>query len=135
MEMTYDRLNTDELQGNTQADYLVAFDARFRIVDGLITVFEEPGFPVVELARSLLIWLDDPARKDFEFDSMSYEEVGSVAVRRQVGGWVVESDFDPGSTTSPLEWAEVERGCRGLVSRVESDLLALGLNPSEVLRR
>lgn len=33
MEITYDRLRTDELQGTTQVDYLVAFDAHLRLLD------------------------------------------------------------------------------------------------------
>jgi hypothetical protein len=127
MEMTYDRLNTDELRGTTQTDYLVSLDAHFRVLDGQVTVYDEPGFPVVELARSLLIWLGDADRQDVEFDSMSYEEVGSVAVRREADGWIVKSVFVPGASTSPHGWAEVERGCLDFVSRVESDLLALGL--------
>ena len=53
-------------------------------------VYDEPAFPVVELARSLLIWLDDPERSDLEFDSMSYEEVGLVAMRGRAEGWTVE---------------------------------------------
>lgn len=57
MEMTYDRLNADELHGTTRTDYLVSLDAHFRVVDGPMTVVDEPGFPVVELARSLLVWL------------------------------------------------------------------------------
>jgi hypothetical protein len=52
-----------------------------RVVAGDETVYGEPGFPVVELARSLLIWLGNPDRGDFEFDSMSFEEVGSIAFR------------------------------------------------------
>lgn len=135
MEMTYDRLNTDELRGTAQADYLVSLDAHFRLVDGALTIYDEPAFPVVELARSLLIWLDDLGRNDFEFDSMSYEEVGSVAVHRYETGWTVESVFAPGASTSPLTWTEVERSCREFVSRVEGDLRALGLDPDEVLRR
>ncbi|WP_443678882.1 DUF7878 domain-containing protein [Prauserella alba] len=62
--MTYDRLNTDECRGAARVDFLVSLDARLRVVDGHVTVLDEPGFPVVELARSLLIWLGDPSRRD-----------------------------------------------------------------------
>lgn len=65
MEMTYDRLNTDELRGSTQADYLVSLDADFRMEDGDSLVYQEPSFPIVELARSMLTWLNDPDRDDF----------------------------------------------------------------------
>lgn len=57
MDLTCDHLNSDELRGTTQTDFLVALDGHFRIHDGDVTIYDEPGFPVVELARSLLIWL------------------------------------------------------------------------------
>lgn len=135
MEMTYDYLNTAELRGTTQADYLIAFDAALRVVLGDETVYAEPGFPVVELARSLRIWLGNPGRGDFEFDSMSFEEVGSVAFRQTTAGWTFTSVFQRGASTAPVDWADVEQCCRRLVSRVEADLTALGLDPDEVLKR
>lgn len=135
MEMTYDHLNTDELRGTTQADYLIALDAALRVVIGDETVYAEPGFPVVELARSLRIWLGNPTRGDFEFDSMSFEEVGSVAFRQTTVGWMFGSVFQAGASTTPVDWAEVAQCCRRLVSRVEIDLAALGLDPDEVLKR
>lgn len=56
-------------RGATRADFLVSLDAQLRVVDdGGVTVLDEPGFPVVELARSSLIWLGDSERRDFEFD-------------------------------------------------------------------
>lgn len=135
MEMTYDQLNTDEVRGTTQADYLISLDASFRIVDGDKAVYEEPAFPVVELARSLLMWLDAPDLGDFEFESMSFEEVGSVAVRQVQGAWVFGSVFAPESSSGPVRWAEVERCVRTFVSRVEQDLRALGIDPDKVTRR
>lgn len=45
MQMTYDRLNTDELRGTTQTDYLVSSDAHPRVVDGLVTATTSLGFP------------------------------------------------------------------------------------------
>jgi hypothetical protein len=135
MEMIYDRLNSDELRGTTQADYLIAFDADLRVVAGNETVYDEPSFPVVELARSLLIWLGNPDRGDFEFDSMSFEDVGSIAFRQTPAGWAFGAAFDPGASTAPIDWTEVVSCCRHLISRVEVDLAALGLDPAEVLRR
>lgn len=134
MDMTYEHLNTNELRGATQADYLIAFDADLRVVVGDETVYAEPGFPVVELARSLRSWLESPGDGDFEFDSMSIEEVGSVAFRRTAAGWTFSSVFEPGASRTLADWAEVEQGCRRMVSRVEADLVALGLDPDEVLR-
>lgn len=133
MEMTYDHLNSDELRGATQSDYLVALDAHFRLVEDDVTVYDEPGFPVVELARSLLLWLRDRRLGDFDFDSMSYEEVGSLAIRRSDSGWTFTSIFAPDAITGSVDRAEVERCCRSFVARVESDLRHLGLDPDEVI--
>jgi hypothetical protein len=133
--MTFDRLRTDELRGTTQADYLVSLDAPFRILDGDDVFYEENAFPVVELARSLLTWLDDPARGDFEFSSMSFEEVGTVRVRETDAGWTFSSVFDPAASSPPVDWAEVERCVRMFVSGVERDLRALGIDPATTIRR
>lgn len=135
MEMTYDRLNTDDLRGATQTDYLVALDAHFRLLDDDVTIYDEPGFPVVELARSLLIWLRDPDLGDFEFDSMSYEEVGSLAIRRASSGWTFSSIFAPDAVGAPVDRVEVDRCCQSLIARVEAHLEKLGLDPDEVIRR
>lgn len=135
MQLSYERLNTDELQGTTQADYLVSLDAHFRILNGDEQIYEEPVFPVVELARSLLMWLEDPVRGDFEFDSMSFEEAGSVTVRRVPDGWMFSSIFRPDSSSGSVDWAEVERCVRTFVSRIERDLRALGIDFDEIVRR
>lgn len=135
MEMSYDRLDAADLRGSMQSDYLVALDARFRLADGGVVICDELGFPVVELARSLFLWLADPEREDFEFDSMSYEEAGALVLRRRTGGWTAESAFAPGGSTSTVGWAEVERCCGELIARVERDLLALGVDPRPVIRR
>lgn len=47
-------LDVSEIQGRSQADVLVGVDADFRLVDGDLVIYEEPSFPVVELAWSLL---------------------------------------------------------------------------------
>src|SRR5689334_2396034 len=127
MEMTYDRLNTDSLRGATHTDYLIATDAQFRLADGDVPIYDEPGFPVVELARSLLSWLSDPGRDDFEFDSMSYEDVGAVTVRKTAAGWEFGSVFASDVVTAPVDWAEVVRCCQSFIARVEADLSMLGL--------
>ncbi|WP_203338448.1 DUF7878 domain-containing protein [Nocardioides limicola] len=135
MDLTYDHLSTDELRGTTQTDYLVALDAHFRIRDDDVTIYDEPGFPVVELARSLLIWLRDPDPGDFDFDSMSYEESGALAIRRSPSGWTFGSVFAPDAAARPVDRAEVDRCCQRFVAQVEEDLANLGLDPDEVIRR
>lgn len=135
MELTYDALRTDELRGTTQADYLVALDAQLRLVDGGAILLEEPGFPVVELARSLLAWLADPEPGDFEFDSMSYEERGAIAISKLPEGWSFCSVLAPGAQTAPADKLHVDDCCRRFIARIEADLDALGLDPGEVLGR
>ena len=133
MEMTYDRLSTDELRGTTQADYLISLDAHLRVLAGDTTLYDEPGFPVVELARALRSWLGDIDRDDFVFDSMSFEELGSVTVRQVAAGWQFGSIFASHTVSFPVDWSEVNHCCRTFIARVEADLLQLGINPVEVL--
>lgn len=134
MEMTYDKLNTDDLRGSTVADYLVSLDANFRIADGRKVIYEEPGFLVVELARCLLAWAGGMGGQDFEFESMSFEEVGSVAIRWTPSGWVFSSVFTPDSASVAVERDEVDRCIAAFVVRVEEDLVNLGIDPDDVIR-
>ncbi|MEU4294463.1 hypothetical protein AB0E63_40115 [Kribbella sp. NPDC026596] len=52
--LTYGALDTAELQRHTQADVLTQLDADFRMVEGERLLIAETGFPVVELAWSVL---------------------------------------------------------------------------------
>lgn len=78
MRLSYANLDSDNIGGTSQADYLVGLDADLTVSEGLALLYREPAFPVVELARSLFLWLNDANRDDFIFDSMSFEEVGAV---------------------------------------------------------
>src|SRR4051812_31752439 len=109
MRLTYERLDASELHGTTQADYLVSLEGDLQIIDDTECILDEPSFPVVELARSLIQWLEDSDRADFAFESMSFEEVGAVTIRRSDAGWVFSSVFKPGFTSPPLDWPEVAR--------------------------
>lgn len=134
MKLDYDRLNTADLRGTTRADYLIALDATLRLQDGGVLIYEEPSFPVVELARSLQAWLDAPDPGDFEFDSMSFEEVGSLRILRTATGWTLGSVFVAATSTRPVDWSEIVRCCRDFIGRVERDLRTLGLDPDELIR-
>lgn len=131
--MTYNSLDASELHGPTQADWLVSIDGDLRILDGADTVLDEESFPVAELAWSLRRWLEAPERTDFAFDSMSFEEVGTVAVRESPAGWVFSSVLAPDSPSAPVAWSEVERCVRAFVAKVAEDLRELGLDPDVVL--
>lgn len=133
MEMTYDHLDSGELTGETQADYLIALDACLQVVDGDTVVLEEPGFPVVELARSLLVWLEVSAPTSFEFSSMSYEEVGVLSIREHEGRWAFTSVWTPSVVSRSLDRTEVEEVCRRFISQVEQDLARLSIDQATLL--
>ncbi len=135
MRLSYANLDSDNIRGTSQADYLVGLDAELTVSEGPALLYRELAFPVVELARSLLLWLNDANRGDFMFDSMSFEEVGAVSLTRGSSGWLVESVFSPDVVSNPLDWAEVESGCKEFISQIEFDLLSLGLDPSELIHR
>ncbi|MCT9871968.1 DUF7878 domain-containing protein [Paenarthrobacter aurescens] len=133
MRMTYTKLDADNIGGTSQADYLVGLDADFTVSEGSVQLYRELAFPVVELARSLFVWLSANSRGDFVFDSMSLEEVGAISLRRTSSGWLMESVFSPGVVSNPLDWADVERGCRDFLDQIEFDLLSMGLDPADVI--
>ncbi|MFK4641089.1 hypothetical protein ABIA52_003978 [Paenarthrobacter histidinolovorans] len=135
MRLSYASLDGDNIGGTSQADYLVGLDADLTVSEGPAPLYRELAFPVVELARSLFLWLNDANRGDFMFDSMSFEEIGAVSLTRGSSGWVVGSVFSPDVLSNPLDWAEVESGCREFLSQIEFDLLSLGLDPGEVILR
>lgn len=135
LEITYDFLDDKDVRGTLQAHYLVGIEAYISVIDAGVVVYEEPYFPVVELARSLFIWLEDPDSEDFIFDSMSFGELGVITIRQEPDGWTIGSVFTPEITTAPVERAEIERCCRAFISKVENGLLLLGLNPEEITRR
>ena len=128
----YDTLDSSELHGQTTADYFVSLQATLRVWDGEMLVYVEPAFPVVELAWSLRRWIEGSHRGDFVFESMSFEEVGSVEIRRGACGWVASSVFAPTSASSPHEWAAVRRSVGSFISRIERDLIAIGVDPAEI---
>ncbi len=135
MRMTYANLDADNIGGTSQADYLVGLDALFTVWEGSVLLYREQAFPVVELARSLFLWLNATPRGDFVFDSMSFEEVGAVSLTRGTSGWLLESVFSPGVVSNPLDWADVERGCMEFLDQIEFDLLSLGIDPADVIHR
>ncbi|GAA2445261.1 hypothetical protein [Agromyces soli] len=133
LHITVDRLDAAELRGATQADFLIAVDGTLRIASDDAILFEEPTFPVVELAWLLSSWRATP-RASFQFDSMSLEEVDTVEITPSSAGWTVASCYRPGSVLGPFDWAEVDAGIRAFVADVERQLRALGLDPAVVLQ-
>ncbi len=129
MLLTYDALNAGDLGEVTPADVLIRLDARFEVVDDRRLIFSDPSFPVVELARELRAWLERNGRSDFEFQSMSFEERGSLSIRETCEGWVFGSVFEPLHLSTPVSREAVEACISVFVERVAADLVALGLDP------
>lgn len=134
MIMTYSNLNSGDLRGLTVADYLISIEADFQICDGSLVVYEEPFFPVVELARSLHIWVLRGEGRDFVLDSLSFEEPGAVTIVRGDSGWVFGSMFTPEVSSSEVGWSEVQECIVEFETRVWTDLAALGIEMDRVLR-
>ncbi|MDQ1294262.1 MAG: hypothetical protein QG608_2145 [Actinomycetota bacterium] len=104
MRISYTNIDFCDLRGDLIADYLIAVDADLRIMEGDRTIYEEPDFPVVELARSLLGWLDTMGPGTFEFVSLSADESGLVTISPESGGWRLYSSFTPDVRSSVLQW-------------------------------
>ena len=133
MLLTYSNLNADELQGATLTDYLVSVEADFQVFDGPRVVYEEPRFPVLELARSLQQWIARRDDHDFVFESLSFEEIGVVTITHEDGGWVLQSSFTPSVRTTALAWVKMASAVRLFVSKVRADVRSLGIDDRRVL--
>lgn len=133
MHFKYDDFNVDPMRGHSISEYLVAIDATLWVIHEEKTILYDVAFPIAELANSLNSWLQDKERHDFEFTSMSYEEIGTLRIQATGGQWVVSSIFTPQVQTPPLDLREVERACRTFISAVSTDLEEHGIDPVKVL--
>lgn len=132
MLLKYSQLDTSELTSVTAVDVLVRVDADLEVLDDDRLIYYEPDFPVVELARALVQWIDQTERSDFAFDSMSFEEIGALTIRSVGEGWVFGSVFAEPTVSRAVSWAEVERCSSSFVAQVVSDLVARGIDPALV---
>ncbi|MFC7486920.1 hypothetical protein ACOCJ7_11830 [Knoellia sp. CPCC 206453] len=128
MILTYSDLATDDVRGQTVADYLVGVDAFLRLVDDGVLLFEEPSFPICELARSLHRWLQGEEGRDFVFDSMSFEEKGVVSVLQSEGGWIFTSSFAPEIHSSVLDRSEMVGVVNLFMAKLRLDLRSCDIN-------
>ncbi|MGW5366554.1 DUF7878 domain-containing protein [Actinopolymorpha pittospori] len=128
MLITYVGLRTDDIPGSTLADYLVGIEADLRILDEGRPVYEEPSFPICELARSLNSWVHSGSTVDFVFDSMSFEESGAVIIARREGGWVITSTFTPTVESAVVDWSYVKEAIEGFLSQLRHDLRGVGID-------
>ncbi|MDX3853337.1 hypothetical protein [Streptomyces sp. AK02-01A] len=131
MKILYGAINANDLRGATIADYLVNIEASIKVVDGRGVIYEEPYFPVAELARELARWvsLGEKQAPDFLFASLSFEEPGAVQILGSGSGWTVGSMFTPELKSSPVSWGEVAACIDAFVTDVRRDVLELGISP------
>ncbi|MFF0189159.1 hypothetical protein [Streptomyces sp. NPDC005244] len=110
---------------------LVDIEGDLVIRDGDCLVWAEMVFPVAELARALADWVHEPdgERGDFEFESMSYSEVGAVRIEESGGGWRVGSVFLQDTWTSPVGWHSLVAEIRRFVPAVRQDVAGIGVDP------
>lgn len=120
----------DEQVANIQAPFELWADGS--------AIYEEPVFPVLELARELTRWrrIGLPAGEDFEFSSMSFEEDGAVWVRQEQEGWRVGSLFQDRPCMTIWSSAQLYAA----IERLRADLMAaghmkLGVDLTEALDR
>lgn len=96
MTLTISGLRADPPQLEGTIDIVANLEADIRLDVGGHAVYEEVSFSVAELAIALARWSKVPPddRPDFEFDSMSAEELaklGLIWIRRVDDGWSVGS--------------------------------------------
>jgi hypothetical protein len=133
MKFSYTNIDFSDLRGTLLADYLIAVDADLKIAQAGRTIFEEPAFPIVELARSLTHWLAADNDEEFEFTSLSSDVQGIVTVARQGDGWVVFSSFSPELRSSALTPAQIAESLTGFIEEVRTDLSARELDADWIL--
>lgn len=133
MRIDFANIDFSDLHGDLLADYLIAIDADLKIVDGSRTIFEEPDFPVVELARSLASWLDEASGDDFEFVSQSTDERGIVTIAREADDWLIFSSFTPELRSSGLRWVELAQCVREFIDAVRAELTVRGLSADRIV--
>lgn len=102
-------------------DLVYGLEADFRIVTTRGTLYEEPSFPILELAQDLLKWLHDGfvTHTSFEWDSMQTPEPGWVWIRREGDGWRVGSINQEFPDITLWRSAEIERAIRNFASAVD----------------
>lgn len=139
--VAYENLNTSDLprRGMEPATapvhvLLVDLEAELVVRDGERTVCAVEGFPVAELARALVTWLERnrerQEREGFRFESMSFEELGTVRIEETGDGWRVGSVFEPDDWTAPVPWEVLLAELTRFTDAVREGVRDLGADPS-----
>lgn len=132
--MKYTNMDISDLRGSLLADLLIAIDADFEVRAEGRVIYEEPAFPVVELARSLAVWAATEDHDDFIFESLTADEPGIVMIRREGGGWVVSSAFTPEVVSAVADWVDVSACIAEFIGRVTAELRQRGVDADRIFR-
>lgn len=133
MQFHYEGIDFSELEGDLVTDYLVSVQADLTLVDRDVVIYQEPYFPVAELAWSLTRWLRAVDREDFRLDSLSSDLIGLITIMREGDGWVVYSEHSPHVRSRPVSHDVIEACARDFISRVSRDLTAYGVDPDRII--
>jgi hypothetical protein len=108
-------------------DLLLRIEARLVVEASGVVIFDEPHFPIVELASQLSQWIASGAATDFNYESMDAEDV-ILWFRSSPDGWDVGSDWGT---------AAVQRGFdrAGLVTAASRYVEAVPTRVQQQLRR
>jgi len=104
------RLFADHQKLDSHEDRVLNVAGEFGIVVDGRPLFSEVSFPVVELARELVRWLKDSNKpsKNFEYDSMFFEEKGAVWLRSVPDGWRIGSIYQERPETRAFTLQEIQ---------------------------
>ncbi|QGQ19859.1 hypothetical protein GC089_12320 [Cellulomonas sp. JZ18] len=133
MQFHHEGIDFSELGGDLVTDYLVSVQADLTIVDRDVVIYDEPCFPVAELAWSLTRWLRAVERQDFRLDSLSSSLIGLVTIAREGNGWVVFSEQSSHVRSGPVSDDVIEACARDFISSVSRDLTAYGVDPDRII--
>lgn len=131
MILSYANFTTQDLRGDSVEQLFTNIEADLRIFDGERVVYSEVLYPVAELAAELARWIQESTdrREDFELNSMSFAEKGSVRIVRGADGWRIGSVFSPDAYSRPLSEDELIAEIRGFVVQVRADVTGAGIDP------
>lgn len=134
MIFSYDNFTTQDLRGDSTEQLFTNIEADLRIADGGSEIYAEVLFPVAELAAELTRWRKRGAdqRAEFNFDSMSFAEKGSVRIRPDGEGWRIGSVFSPKAWSRVLDDEELAAELSGFIQRVKADLATAGIDARRI---
>ncbi|XVU23983.1 hypothetical protein ACQPZJ_43235 [Actinoplanes sp. CA-054009] len=132
MKIRYTNLTARDLRGDGLADFLVNVEADIEVVAGDAVIYSERLFPVLELARELITWINGRDGGDFVLESLSFDESGAISIVRKSDGWAADSVFAPDQPSGSVAWEEIVTAVSDFADRLRIGLSGLGLDAALV---